>query len=188
MRFYFREIYLVTSNPHKTREFISALESLGINVKQVGIDLMEPQADTLEEIAEFKARQAYDKIGKPVLVEDSGLFIHALNGFPGMYSSYVFRTIGNEGILKLMENEKNRDAIFRSVVALALCKNDIKLFVGECKGTIAEKPKGKAGFGFDPIFVPEGHNKTFAEDYETKNRLSPRTLAIKQLVRFLQNY
>ena len=179
---------IATSNIHKVKEFSVALSSLNICVRKVALDLVEPQANTLEEVAKFKARQAYEKIKKPVLVEDSGLFIHALNGFPGVYSSYVFKTIGNEGILKLMEGKENREATFKSVVALALGKNDIKLFVGECNGMISEKARGKAGFGFDPIFIPAGHDKTFAEDYEMKNKLSHRKQAIQKLVEFLKSH
>ena len=187
MRPYLREIYFVTSNLHKTREFHIALEPAGIRIKQLSLNLIEPQASTLEEVARFKAQQAYEKIGKPVFVEDSGLFIYTLNGFPGVYSSYVFKTIGNEGILKLVEGKENREATFKSAVALALGKNDIKLFVGECNGTISEKARGEAGFGFDPIFIPAGHDKTFAEDYEMKNKLSHRKQAIQKLVEFLRN-
>ena len=183
-----KKFYLITSNHHKLKEFEIGLKRAGILVKQIKMKLVEPQANTLEEVAKFKARQAYEKIKKPVLVEDSGLFIHALNGFPGVYSSYVFKTIGNEGILKLMEGKENREATFKSVVALALGKNDIKLFVGECNGMISEKARGKAGFGFDPIFIPAGHDKTFAEDYEMKNKLSHRKQAIQKLVEFLKSH
>ncbi len=180
-------IYFATSNMNKVREIKEALLPHGVDVKHIELNLPEIQSDRLESVAEFKAREAYKLIGHAVMVEDAGLFINTLKGFPGVYSSYVYRTIGVRGILKLMEGVEDRTAKFRAVIALALNENDIRLFAGECPGKIAEEVKGIAGFGFDPIFIPEGHNRTFAEDYEYKRKVSHRRKAIEALAIFIQN-
>ncbi len=180
-------IYFVTSNVNKVKEIKEALLPHGIDVRHIELNLPEIQSDGLESVAEFKAREAYKLIGHAVMVEDTGLLINALKGFPGVYSSYVYRTIGIRGILKLMEGVEDRSAKFRAVIALALNENDIRLFTGECLGRIAEEAKGTAGFGFDPIFIPKGHGRTFAEDYEYKKKVSHRRKAIEALAIFIQN-
>ncbi len=179
-------IYFATSNPHKAVEIRNALQKYGVDVKHIELELTEIQADELEKVAEFKAKEAYRLVGHPVMVEDAGLFIHALKGFPGVYSSYVYRTIGNEGVLKLMEGVENRAAKFKAVIALALSQDDVRIFTGECHGMIAEKQRGKEGFGFDPIFIPEGHDRTFAEDYEYKNQVSHRKRATQSFINFIK--
>lgn len=123
---------------------------------------------------------------KPLVLEDSGLYINALKGFPGPYSSYVFKKIGNEGILKLMRSVKDRTAKFVCVVAFAHPKYGIRLFKGEVKGKISLEVRGSKGFGFDPIFIPEGSNKTFGEmDINEKNMFSHRSKAFKQFFQWL---
>ena len=128
----------------------------------------EIQSDSLKEIAETSVKNAYKRCRLPIFVEDAGLFIDALEGFPGPYAAYVYKTIHNSGILKLMENIHERQAKFQSVIAYCddqtICEP--MCFEGESKGeiTITErKEQGKSGFGFDPIFQPDGSNKTFAE-------------------------
>jgi len=119
-------------------------------------------------------------------MEDSGLFIEKLNGFPGPYSSYVYRKIGCDGILKLLEGEKERDAKFVSIVGFKKDKL-IRIFKGEIVGKISYKKKGTHGFGFDPIFMPENIEKTFAEmNLEEKNLWSHRGRAFKALGEWLQ--
>ena len=103
-----------------------------------------------------------------LLVEDSGLFIESLDDFPGVYSSYFFRTVGNQGILKLLENESNRNAEYR---ACSILYRDGVYFraLGKCLGSISTEIKGSNGFGYDPIFIPDsGDGRTFGEmqDYE----------------------
>ena len=114
-----------------------------------------------------------------LLIEDAGLYVEALKGFPGAYSSYVFRTIGGNGLLRLLSGEKRREAEFRSAVAYGEADGSIWLFEGRVRGAIAGTPRGTGGFGFDPIFVPESSPKTFAEmPIEEKNRISHRALAM----------
>jgi XTP/dITP diphosphohydrolase len=123
----------------------------------------------------------------PYIVEDSGLFIRALNWFPGTLSSQVFRKIGNRGILKLMEGVEDRYAVFRSAIALGLGENVIKVFEGVAEGEVALEARGSGGFGYDPIFIPSGHRKTFAEmDVDEKNKVSHRGMAVRRLIEYLK--
>jgi XTP/dITP diphosphohydrolase len=143
---------------------------------------LEVQNDNIENIARLSAIDAASKTNLPVIVEDAGLFIDALNGFPGPYSSYVYRTIGKEGIIKLLEGVNNREAHFKSVVAFCDPKCNVICFEGIVKGKIAMEPRGNSGFGFDPIFEPaEQPGKTFGEmSIENKNRFSHRGKALRK--------
>ena len=120
------------------------------------IGAVEVQDDSLKSIAKTSATDAVGKCGLPIIVEDAGLFIEALNGFPGPYSSYVYRTLGTEGILKLMKNVDEREAYFQSVVAFSSPEEVPKCFHGKVKGKIFREVRGRPGFGFDPIFEPSG--------------------------------
>jgi len=150
------------------------------------IEAVEIQDDDLENIAKASATDAVKKCGLPTIVEDAGLFIEALNGFPGPYSSYVYRTIGARGILNLMENVDKRDACFQSVVAFSSPEEAPKCFRGKAKGKISLEERGSFGFGFDPIFEPSGGSKrTFAEMTTTeKNEYSHRAEAIRRFARW----
>jgi XTP/dITP diphosphohydrolase len=154
-----------------------------IAVGMLRVKAMEIQSDNPEEIAKASAKHAFGKCHLPIIVEDAGLFIEALNGFPGPYASFVYRTIGNEGLLKLMENVENRRAKFRSVVAYQSTELKAPIcFEGEVIGEITtEIRKGKSGFGFDPIFKPANSDKTFSEmDIAEKNKHSHRAKAIRK--------
>jgi len=173
------EIDFVTSNRGKFLEIEALFRPYQITVRWAKRELPEPQADTLEEVVAAKLAAA--GVGKnPVLVEDSGLFIDALNGFPGVYSSYVFRTVGIGGILALLAG-KPREATFRTVAGLR-SGPVVTLGLGATVGTIAAEPRGSGGFGYDPIFIPSGESRTFAElTPEEKNRHSHRGQAIRDL-------
>ena len=158
----------------------------GIPVERYPHRPPEIQADTLEEVARHSLEQLLRVVKRPVFVEDAGLFIRSLSGFPGPYSSYVLHTIGNPGILKLMEGVTDRAAAFRSVVAYAAPEQPCLLFTGETLGHITHEIRG-THWGFDPIFVPaEGDGRTYAEmGDEEKNRLSHRAKALAKLASFL---
>lgn len=174
-------VYFITSNQHKFEE-IQKMTSIDIRRKR--IDYPEIQADSLEEVARYGIEYCYSKVREPCFVEDSGLFIDCLSGFPGVYSKYVFTTLGCCGILKLLENE--RGAHFRSVIAFK-DERKMSLFTGDVTGTIAEIERGVHGFGFDPIFIPEGEERTFAEmTVEEKNLYSHRGKAFKMIVAYLE--
>ncbi|HKU33462.1 MAG TPA: RdgB/HAM1 family non-canonical purine NTP pyrophosphatase [Candidatus Nitrosotalea sp.] len=169
-------LYFASSNQNKFEEAKSILSEFGIPLKFFKCSLEEIQADTLEEIAQYKANLAYHLCSKPVIVEDAGLFITALKGFPGPYSSFVFDTIGNKGILKMLS--KQRCAIFQSVIAYCERKQDVMLFEASVQGKISKKLQGKR-WGYDPIFIPEGQTMTYSQ-LKNKNKVSHRYLALRK--------
>lgn len=177
-------IYVVTSNPGKFREIKLILSDVA-DVRQLSVNKVEIQSDRLEEVALYSALNAYLVSRKPLIVEDAGLFIKALNGFPGVYSSYVYKTLGVNGILKLMEGISDRSAYFKSVVVY-VDERGAKTFTGIVNGVIAYEARGLGGFGFDPIFIPEGYNRTFAEmSIEEKCKISHRARALQELKKWL---
>lgn len=144
----------------------------------------EIQADETSEISLDSARKLSSEIKGTFFLEDTGLYIDALNGFPGPYSSFVSRKLGNPGILKLLEG-KDRKARF--VTVITLCEADrFKQFTGVLEGGIAEEAKGSGGFGFDPIFIPAGRDRTLSEmSVDDKNSISHRSKALEQLISIL---
>ena len=169
------DLYFASSNIHKFNEAKKILDTFGINLGFFNCKLEEIQSDSLIEIAKKKAKQAFLKCKKPVIVEDDGLFIESLNGFPGPYSSYVFQTIGNNGILQLLK--QNRKAKFVSIISFCDKKN-IETFESKINGTISKKLSGR-GWGYDPIFIPFNQKKTFAQ-LENKNLLSHRFKSLRK--------
>lgn len=162
-----RFVFFATNNVNKFNEARRVLSESGIAVGMLRIKSLEIQSENLEEIAKASVLEAYEKYKLPIAVEDAGLFIKALNGFPGPYAAYVYLTIGNEGIIRLLEKNNDRRATFKSVVAYFSSElNSPICFEGTVDGNIAcseRKSQGKEGFGFDPIFKPDGLEQTFAE-------------------------
>jgi XTP/dITP diphosphohydrolase len=182
-----RTVFLATSNIHKFNEVRNLLGQQNIGTAMLPkIDPVEIQDEHLENIAAASAKDAVKKSNLPVVVEDAGLFVDTLQGFPGPYSSYVLRTIGNAGILKLMECATNRSAYFKSsVVFVNPDTDDQRQFTGKVSGEIAAKEKGAQGFGFDPIFLPRTSSKTFAEmTTDEKNRISHRASAFRKFAKW----
>jgi XTP/dITP diphosphohydrolase len=173
--------YFVTSNVHKFQEARRVLSEYRIATAKLKVEAVEIQEDSLENIAKFSALDAVKNCGLPVFVEDAGLFVEALQGFPGPYSRYVYDTVGVDGILKLMKNIENRSAHFQSVIAFSSPKEQPVCFVGKVEGKISLEKRGTAGFGYDPIFEPlEGDGRTFAEmTTAEKNRFSHRAEALR---------
>ena len=163
---------------------IESMRSLGINE-----DIPEDQ-QTLEGNALQKARFLYDRTGESCFADDTGLEVDALNGAPGVYSARYAGEAKNSLdnmalLLKNMSGIQHRKARFRTVIALILDGKEY-LFEGVVNGTIAEEPRGTAGFGYDPLFVPDGYSTTFAEmDSEAKNAISHRGRAVEKLAAFL---
>ena len=185
-------IFFATGNVHKFNEARAILANKGLAVAMLRIKGVEIQSDDLAEIAAKSADNAFKESHLPVIVEDAGLFIDALKGFPGPYAAYVYKTIGNHGLLKLMENILDRQATFRS--AIAYCDNDsgaVNCFEGEATGKITStqrKAHSESAFGFDPIFQPDGSSKTFAEmTLEMKNGFSHRAKAVENFVKWYKN-
>jgi XTP/dITP diphosphohydrolase len=176
-----RRIYFATSNKNKFNEASRILEKYGYELVLFSFEKKELQSTDLGEIALQSALIAYTYVNAPVVVEDSGLFIKALNGFPGPFSSYVYKTIGVKGVLKLMESVTDRSAYFEAAVAIVMPPFE-RVFKGSVYGRIADSPRGTGGFGFDPIFIPENEDKTFAEmSVEEKNKYSHRARAFEKL-------
>jgi XTP/dITP diphosphohydrolase len=173
-------VWMATGNPHKYREAREILSEYGVKLGHLRVEKVEIQADDPEEIAMYSLDQIED--GRPLFVEDAGIFIDHFGGFPGPYSEYALRKIDLPGILKLMEGIEEREASFLSVVAYR--HDDGRMcFRGEVKGTISRRIRGTNGFGYDPIFIPdEGDGRTFGEmEMGEKNAFSHRARAIRSL-------
>ena len=170
------ELFFASSNENKFQEAERILTNLGVKVNFSKTTLEEIQSSSLSEIAEQKAISAYELIQKPVIIEDDGLFIDSLNGFPGPYSSYVYDTIGNKGIMNLLENSEFRDAKFVSIIAYLGGSDGVKLFESSIPGKISSVIE-KGGWGYDPIFIPDGESKTYA-NVSDKDKLSHRAASL----------
>lgn len=170
----------ITGNAGKAEEAKAALGPLGIEVEQRRIPHPEIQADTLEEVARERALWLRDRVDGPFIVDDAGLFLDALKGFPGVYSAYAYKTLGWQGVLALLQGKQDRGARFEAVIAYMEPGMAAPfLFKGVCRGSILDGPRGAQGFGFDPVFVPEKGGRTFAElSTEEKNPLSHRGKAL----------
>jgi XTP/dITP diphosphohydrolase len=173
------DVRFVSSNPHKYQEARVVLAGFGVHLRWTRRALPEPQADDLTAVVRSKL-QAVRRIPGVVLVEDSGLIIPGLRGFPGVYSSYALRTVGLDGVLRLLRG-RPRSAIFRTVAGVGRGSRRW-LFTGETHGRITLRPRGRHGFGYDPIFQPLGSTETFAEiDLVRKNELSHRGRALRKV-------
>ena len=175
-------INFVTSNMGKFAEARAIFEDL----VQRDIGYAEIQADTLEEVALYGMKEVAAQLEGPVMLEDAGLFVDALKGFPGVYSAYVQKTIGNAGILRLMEDQENRKAYFKSVVAYAEPGMETVMFSGEVHGQIGFEPRGKKGFGYDPIFYV-GDVSLAEMDLVNKNQISHRAGSMRALKKWLDS-
>ncbi|MEM2942863.1 MAG: XTP/dITP diphosphatase, partial [Candidatus Bathyarchaeia archaeon] len=178
-------LVFVTSNREKVREAKMILESYGVSFKHLSLRYPEIQDSSLRKIALTSAITVHRRLRQPLFVEDSGLFIEALGGFPGPYSSYVQETIGNLGILRLMEGVRNRSSRFESVVAYVESPRNRHVFAGSVEGRISIEERGER-WGFDPIFIPSGTNLTYAEmGVEVKQRFSHRSIALAKFASWL---
>ena len=172
------ELFFVSSNTHKFTEAQRILSNLGLDISLFKTTLEEIQSNSLSEIATRKALDAYSKVQKPVIIEDDGLFIDSLNGFPGPYSSYAYDTIGNKGIMSLLEKIESRNAKFVAIIAYCNGVDDIQLFESSIPGKISLSIE-EGGWGYDPIFIPDGDSKTFA-NVSDKDKFSHRSSALKK--------
>jgi len=180
-------IAFVTTNPGKFREVSAKLAPIGLRLRRVDLAYPEVQADRLEDVVGHAARDLVKRVRGEFIIDDSGLFIDALGGFPGVYSSYAYRTIGCEGVLELLRRRPRRTARFESVILFAGKSRRPRIFRGVCAGTIAWRSRGAAGFGFDPIFVPRSARRTFAEmSLAEKNAISHRARAVEALAGYLR--
>jgi XTP/dITP diphosphohydrolase len=185
-------IYFITGNVHKYNEILNLFKKEDLNyiLKQKNIESIEIQATDIKEVASFKLTSIKNQIDGSYFIEDAGFFVDIpLNGFPGVYSSYVMKTIGNKGILRLIDNFDTSQAHFTSVIALYFKPLDKTFFFeGEIHGRVSKTIRGSGGFGFDPIFLPLIlPDKTFAElTTEEKNKISHRGNAWRKFINFLK--
>lgn len=179
------EINFVTHNLGKVKEVRIILEP-AIKVNHINLEYDEIQHDDPTEVAKKSAEQVAMLLNKAVVVDDSGLFITALHGFPGVFSSTIHKQIGLKGLLKLMEGEKNRECFYRTVVAYCVPGKRAIMFIGEEKGNLAEHIRGSHGFGHDPLFIPEGETRTFGEIQGCEGMKKFRRKAFEQLRDYLQ--
>jgi XTP/dITP diphosphohydrolase len=178
------DLLFVSTNGGKFREVKAILDEYGVRTSWSRRSLPELQADRLETVVKAKL-EAAARFGPRVIVEDSGLFVPALRGFPGVYSSYALATIGLDGLLRLV-NGRKREASFRTVAGLAI-RNRTWTRSGKCHGRLADRPLGRNGFGYDPIFIPDGETQTFGQlEAAEKNLRSHRAKAIHSIGRLLQ--
>jgi XTP/dITP diphosphohydrolase len=167
---------VVTSNPHKAREVAAFLQG-AVEVEHVDLECPEFRHSDVGEIARGKARFAYGRLERPLIVDDTAFSVKALRGFPGPYAAYVLDTIGYQGILRLLDGVKDRSAFFETAIAYA-DGNGIRIFRGRIDGMITRSPRGREGFGYDPIFEVNG--RTLAEmPVDEKNRVSHRARALE---------
>lgn len=179
------DVRLVTSNLGKFREVREILDGYGVQVRRVDRRFVEPQSDSLEVVVRAKL-DAIPPDSGVYLVDDSGLFIPALGGFPGVYSAHILRIWGYRALPPLLAR-RSRTAVFRTVAGVRVGRK-VVLFTGETSGTIVARPRGRGGFGYDPIFQPRGSRRTYAEmTLEEKNRTSHRAKAFRQVGSFLHS-
>jgi len=173
---------VITSNPGKVKEYQHCFEELGLEMVHLRMPYDEVQSFELEEVV----RKGMDELKKKgisdFIIDDSGLFINHLGGFPGVWSAYVQKTIGNDGILKLMDGVTDRSAVFKCCIGCNIGEEDI-IVTGACDGVILEEGRGTEGFGYDPIFSHDGI-RSFAEiPLDLKNTVSHRGLAFGLLMK-----
>ncbi|ALG12259.1 hypothetical protein AOZ06_40195 [Kibdelosporangium phytohabitans] len=154
-------------------------------LESVKLNLPETQEVDVVAVAKAKAEAAYAQLREPVLVDDTGLTVHEWGKLPGAFIAWFLDNVGNEGIIKMLSGWDGRDASVTT--AIGFCDGTTtKVFEGTVKGTISEAVRGGNGFGYDPIFIPIGSNKTFAEmTDDEKDKVSMRRLALEQVKSWL---
>lgn len=189
------QLILATHNDHKAKEFRDILPLYSVQtLADLGHDdEIKETATSLEGNSFIKAETVFKRYGHVVISDDSGLEVDALNGAPGVYSARYAGEPRNdqrntEKLLDELQGASNRKAQFRTVITLMNAENSFQ-FEGIVKGTIAKSPLGEAGFGYDPVFIPEGVQQTFAElAANEKNKISHRANAIEKLLHFLNEH
>ena len=172
------KILFATTNRNKIEE---TLEILGVEIEPIWLNIDEVQTLDPIECVEKKAEVAYSLVGKPVLVEDTSLFFDAWNGLPGVFIDYFMKSVGNEGIFKMLGRGSNRNAKAQTSVCYYDGISKVSA-VGIVRGEISKEIRGDYGFGWDPIFIPQGFTKTFAElGGDIKNNVSMRKIALEKL-------
>ena len=179
------KITLVTGNMKKLISARQFLEPHGIEVDNVKMDTTEIQSDSIEEIAAFSAKEASEKLKCTVLKNDTGFFIEEFGNFPGAYTHQIMDTIGTDGILKLMRGVKNRKAYYREAFAYCEYGGEPVVFTAITKGRIATRKSGKYGLKIDPIFIPDGYDKTMAHYNDSKRFSTWNTKVFDEIANYI---
>ena len=174
-------IAFITSNEAKFAEARDVCNANGIDLYHISFEYDEPRADDCITVVRKSVEILKNRHNFPFIIEDSGLFINALNGFPGPYSAWAYKKIGLDGILRLMEGVGDRSCYFVSAVGFYDGENT-HVFDGRVDGTLSTEVRGSEGFGYDPLFIPKDYKFTFSENMSLKRKLSHRTMAIKKFV------
>lgn len=178
------QLLLATGNKGKIMEAQAILET---PLEIASIDIDEVQSMDLEYVARKKTEEAYRILKRPVITDDVGVFIEAWKGFPGPFAKFILDHLGNVMVLKLLENEKNRNVIVRSAVGYHDGR-EVHVFIGEVEATLAFEERGTDGWGFDPIIIPNGETQTYAEmGLAKKSQMSHRRKALDKLKQFLDS-
>jgi XTP/dITP diphosphohydrolase len=183
------KLFLATNNKHKVDEISTLLSDYGVDLRQAKLDLIEPDFGSLEEIANYKAKQAFAKLKKPVIAEDTGVYFCGYNNFPGILAKRVFLGIGFDGLVTLIRHSKNKKAYFKTVVSYFDGKK-LKSFSGVLKGRLLERVVSieKDRLPYEKIFVPDGFSKALVDiPLDEKNKFSHRAKAVKKFGNWLKS-
>ncbi|MEX1111854.1 MAG: RdgB/HAM1 family non-canonical purine NTP pyrophosphatase [Candidatus Andersenbacteria bacterium] len=182
------KIYFVTTNRHKFQEVQDILKDYPVKLEQLDRSYEENHDESIEIIARSAARKLAEELQQPVVVEDSGLYFEAYEGFPGALPKFVMNTLGFKGILKLLEGE-SRNAYFKGIVGFCMPGSEPQLFEGYMRGTITEEVHNPDAdmMPYDKIFIPEGYTKTISDmTAEEKNQLSHRGEAFRKFGEYIK--
>ncbi len=174
-----KKLIFVTSNKHKEREINTVLSAYGVQIKRKQLNIQEPDLGSLEKVAEIKAKQAFEQLGVPLIVEDTGVYFNAYNEFPGLFAKRIFLGIGLSGLLKLLEGKK-RTGYFKVAITYIWSKGKYKTFVGKLEGKFDKKIHNKNApvLPYEKLFIPKGKKLALAETpREEKNSFSHRAIA-----------
>ncbi len=190
-----KKLVVASHNNGKIQEIRAMLEKLDIEVLGISdiitIKDIKEDADTLEGNAKIKAEYMHDKVGGYTLADDTGLFVEALDGKPGVHTArfageHCTDQENRDKMLEVLKGQKNRNAVFKTVLVLIDEHGKEYIVEGICEGSIAEKEIGNRGFGYDKLFIPKGYNETFSQlDLEEKNKISHRAKALLKLKELL---
>lgn len=180
------EINYVTTSKYKVFMAKQFFEPFDITVNQIQMETPEIQDNDVRNVAKYSAQYAFEKTKKPVLKNDGGLYIPALNDFPGAFTKFAEDMLGEDGILKLLQDKTDRTAYWLEALAYA-DKNGVRVFISKTPGKIATKKDGNFGWGYDKIFIPDGQTKTLANFEDKPRGLLWDNSAYKQLAQYLKN-
>lgn len=178
------EIRFVTKNPLKAKEVESILGNVGVKIIPVSLKIHEIQTESIEDIVRDKVLKAFNMVGKPLFIEHTGLYIDSLEGFPGGLTQVFWDKLKADKFSQLFGQLEDDILTAKTVIAYCDAKK-IYTFEGEIKGRVAPEPRGPRDFQWDPVFIPDGYDETFAEMGQRKSEISMRKIAFEKFRDFL---